>query len=47
MYGPQRGVVVAAVWIADRSALLFAKERWGDLVQVRPLLEAEIAPWPV
>lgn len=35
----RRGVVVAAVWFAERSALQFAKERWGDLVELRPLLK--------
>jgi hypothetical protein len=36
---PWRGVVVAAVWFADRSAQRFAKNRWGDLVELRSLLE--------
>ena len=36
----RRRVVVVNVWLADRSAQRFAKERWGDLVQLRSLL------WP-
>ena len=35
----QRGVVLAAVWFADRSAQRFAKDRWGDLVELRSLLK--------
>ncbi len=36
---PRRGVVVAAVWFADRSAQRFARDRWGDRVELRSLLK--------
>lgn len=34
-----RGVVAAVVWFADEDAIRFAEERWGGLVELRPLLE--------
>ena len=34
----QRGVVVVGVWVPDTRAQRFAKERWGDLVELRSLL---------
>lgn len=36
---PQRGVLVVGVWLPDTAAQRFAKERWGDLVQLRSLLK--------
>jgi hypothetical protein len=36
---PRRRVVVATVSFADAEALRFAHEHWGDLVELRSLLE--------
>jgi hypothetical protein len=33
-----RGVVVADVWVADRAALTYAHDRWGNLVELHGLL---------
>jgi len=31
----QRGVVVATVWVVDQHAVDYARERWGELVELR------------
>jgi hypothetical protein len=34
----RRGAVVATVWVADQRALDYAKQRWGELVELRGIL---------
>jgi hypothetical protein len=35
----ERGVVVVDVWVADDETLALADERWGDLVELRSILQ--------
>lgn len=37
--GIERGVVVAEVWVVDQVALDYAHDRWGNLVELRGLLD--------
>jgi len=35
----ERGVVAVDVWVADEAAVTLARDRWGDYVELQPILQ--------